>query len=413
MNLFAELIEGMRIAGESIRGNLLRSVLTTLGIVIGIVTVTLMASAIEALDRSFRNAMSFLSSDVLYVDKRQWFIASDPQSDAAGKRRNITRDQVAALERGLSGVQAVAPTVMHHVDTVRFGNRSSGMITVIGTTEQFAVTGGVSLAAGRFFTRAEAEGNRDICVVGAEIAEKLFGGGSPLGQKLRAGTELLEIVGVLEKRGSFLGQISLDNQLIIPIGKMYRGFRTDWSCTIDVKVGDAARLPAAKEEVRALMRKIRKVPPGVEDDFAINHQEQLFVQIKSITAVIATCGFFITGLSLFVGGIGIANVMFVSVAERTAEIGVRKALGAKRRTILLQFLIEASALCLIGGLIGLTLAAGLVGAVHHFYEVVVIAPSAVVLAIAVSIITGVIAGFLPAWRASRLSPVEALRESAT
>lgn len=413
MKIAAELIEGMRIAGESIRGNLLRSVLTTLGIIIGIVTVTLMASALEALDRSFRNAMSFLSSDVIYVDKRQWFIASDPQAAAANKRRDITRDQVAAFERGLTGVQAVAPTVMHRVDSLRFGNRNSGMITVIGTTEQFAMTSGLTLASGRFFTHAEADGNRDVCVIGAGVAEKLFGAGSPLGQKLRAGTEQLEVVGVLEKRGSFLGQISLDDQLIIPLGKMYRGYRNNWSCTIEVKVGQAERVPAAKEEVRALMRKIRKVPPGADDDFAINHQEQLFSQLKNVTAVIATCGFFITGLSLFVGGIGIANVMFVSVAERTAEIGVRKALGAKRRTILLQFLIEASALCLIGGLIGLTIAGALVGAVHYFYEVVVFAPSAVVLAIVVSIGTGVIAGFLPAWRASRLSPVEALRESAT
>jgi putative ABC transport system permease protein len=350
---------------------------------------------------------------VLYVDKFQWFIGSSAQTNRERSRRDITRAQVAELQKHLEGVQAIAPTVFHPVDGVRVNNRASGMITVIGTNEQYAVTGGLTLASGRFFTRAESDGSRDVCVIGAEIAEKLFPGSEPLGQKLRAGSEQLEVVGVLEKRGSFLGQISLDNQLIIPIGKMFRGYRNDWTCTINVKVGDDARVPAMKEELRAVFRRVRKVPPGAEDDFAINQQVELLTQIRGLNAVIGTCGFFITGLSLFVGGIGIATVMFVSVAERTAEIGVRKALGAKRRTILLQFLIEAASICLIGGLAGLAIAGALVGAVHHFYDVVVLPPSAVVLAIAVSIATGVVAGFLPAWRASRLSPVEALRESAT
>jgi putative ABC transport system permease protein len=410
MNLLSEITEGLRIAFEAIRGNLLRSVLTTLGIVIGIVTVTLMAMAIEGLNGAFRDAISFLGTDVLHVDTREWFIDSNARWESMAKRQKITRAQAAAVERAMDRVEGVAPTVMHNIESVRYGNRSSGMVLVIGTNEQFHVTGGITLSAGRFLTKIEANANRDLCVIGADVAEKLFLGESPLGRKVRAGPESLEVIGVIEKRGSVLGQFSLDNQMIIPIGKMYRGFRWDPSCTIQVKVGDPARIDAAREELRGLLRKIRKVPPGVADDFAINQQEQLISQFQKVSAVIATSGFFITGLSLFVGGIGIMNIMFVSVAERTHEIGIRKAIGAKRRTILLQFLIEAASICVLGAVIALVIARGMVEVGRHFLPRVALSPEVVVLALVVAISTGLIAGFLPAWRASRLSPVDALRD---
>jgi putative ABC transport system permease protein len=214
---------------------------------------------------------------------------------------------------------------------------------------------------------------------------------------------------VLEKRGALFGQISLDNQVIIPIGKMIRRFRWDASCTIEVKVGDPARVETAREELRGVMRRIRKVPPGQDDDFAINQQEQLRQQFGKVSTVIATSGFFITGLSLFVGGIGIMNIMFVSVAERTREIGIRKAIGARRRTILLQFLIEAASICLLGGCIALAIAGALVLIARQFLPGVTLPLSAIVLALTVAAVTGIVSGFLPAWRASRLSPVDALR----
>ena len=410
MNLFAEVREGTRISAEAIRGNMLRSVLTTTGIVIGVLTVTLMATAMEGLNGAFRDAISFIGTDVLYVDQREWFIDSDSRWDAAAKRGKITLAQVRAVERGMTLARGVTPTVMHGIDSVRFKNRSSSMVMMIGTNEQFLITGGVALASGRFMTKAEAAGNRDLCVIGWDAAEKLFLNESPLGQKIRVGNESLEVIGVLEKRGSVLGQMSLDNQVVIPIGKMFRGFRWDPSCTIQVKVDDPARLEAAREELRGLMRKIRRVPPGVDDDFAINQQEQLLNQFKKVSGVIATAGFFITGLSLFVGGIGIMNIMFVSVAERTHEIGIRKAIGAKRRTILLQFLIEAASICLIGAAIALVLARGLVEIARHYLPRVALSPSVILLALAVAIATGIVSGFLPAWRAARMSPVDALRD---
>ncbi len=356
MKLIPELQEAVRIAGGAIRANILRSVLTTIGIVIGIVTVTLMATAMETLNRTVRDAVSFIGTDVLYVDQREWFIKSDRTWDAAGKREKITLAQVRALEKDFHQARGIAPTVMRGIPDVRYKDRSSNMVMLIGTTEQFLITGGISLSAGRFFTKDESYANRDLCVIGSEVSEKLFLNESPLGATLRVGRESLKIIGVVEKRGSVLGQMSLDNQIILPIGKMISGFQYDPSCTIQVKVADPDRLESAREELRGLMRKIRKVPPGEPDDFAINQQEQLLDQLGKVSAVIATAGFFITGLSLFVGGIGIMNIMFVSVAERTREIGIRKAIGARRRTILLQFLFEAAGICLIGGGIALVLA---------------------------------------------------------
>jgi putative ABC transport system permease protein len=360
MTLLGDLREGVAIAWEALRANLMRSVLTTVGIVIGIVTVTLMATAIEWLDRSFRDAISFLGTDVLYVDRREWFIDSQPNWEKVRKRERITLAQARLVERALDSALGVAPTVMHQIESVQYGDRVSGMVTLIGTNEQFLITGGITLTAGRFLTKLEAYANRDLCVIGSEIAEKLFVRESPLGKKLRLGEQQFEVIGVLEKRGSVMGRMSLDSQVIIPIQKMTRTFRWEPSCTIQVKVGDPGQMENAREELRGLMRKIRRVRPGADDDFAINQQEELVNQFRRVSTVIATAGFFITGLSLFVGGIGIMNIMFVSVTERTSEIGLRKALGARNRAILLQFLLEAAGICLLGGLIALSVAGGIV-----------------------------------------------------
>ncbi|HET6409526.1 MAG TPA: ABC transporter permease [Chthoniobacteraceae bacterium] len=409
MKLTAEIKEGFRISLEMIRGNLLRSGLTTIGIVIGVVTVTLMATAIEGLNNSFRDAISFMGTDVLYIARREWFIDSDAKWLAQSKRKKITMAEVRSLERTIGTTRGIAPSVEHMVQSIRYKNRSSNMVRVIGTTEQYLVTGGITLTSGRFMTKTEAYANRDVCILGYEVAENLFKSESPLGQKIHVGPYPLEVIGVLEKRGSVLGRISLDNQIVIPIGKMAAGYRWDPSCTIQVKVGDPAHVPEAREEIRGLMRKIRRVPPGKDDDFSINQQEQLLNQFGKVSAIIATTGFFITGLSLFVGGIGIMNIMFVSVTERTTEIGIRKALGARRRTILLQFLIEAVSICLFGGALALIIARALVEIVRIYLPKVSMSPGVVLLAFGVAGVTGVVSGFLPAWRAARMTPVDALR----
>jgi putative ABC transport system permease protein len=240
------------------------------------------------------------------------------------------------------------------------------------------------------------------------VATNLFHLESPLGHQIKVGARSLEVIGVLARQGKLLGIASLDHEVIIPIQQVLVSYWRDPDFQIQVKVQNVSQLDEAKEELRGVMRKVRRLAPGDPDDFSINQQEQFVSTFNRIAGTIAAVGLLITSLSLFVGGIGIMNIMFVSVAERTREIGVRKAIGAKRRTIMMQFLIEAAAICLCGGLIGLALTYPLTLLAARWLPVSMSFP-VMGLAILVSLITGLISGFLPAWRAARMDPVEALR----
>ena len=277
----------------------------------------------------------------------------------------------------------------------------------MGNNEQSALVRQLNLKTGRFFSEAEVNGARPICVLGAEIADKLFPQGSAVGERIQIGGKNFDVIGVNEKFGQFLFA-NMDNQVIIPITRFATDFAQTPSVFFMVKVREAAKMDEAKEELRGIVRKIRRVPPGMDDDFAINQQEMLIKTFQRIGGIIASVGLFITGLSLFVGGIGIMNIMFVSVAERTKEIGIRKAIGAKRRTILIQFLIEAASICLLGGFLGLTIAWAISLAVKKYLPAT-LSWRVALLAILVSLATGIVAGFLPAYRAARMNPVDALR----
>jgi len=407
MRIANEFSEGLQIAWDAIRTNKLRAGLTTLGIIVGIVTVTLMGTAIQGLRRSFVNSISAMGTDVLYVQRFDWFTDSPAAWMKQEKRPEITWGQVRALERQLTLAQAVAPFVDIR-QPVKYKKRSSTSVTIVGTSDQMLYTGGLTVADGRFMTAAEAEGGRPVCVIGSQTATNLFLEESPLGNKVYLGGRPFEVVGVLEKQGEFMGAFSLDNQVIIPIRQLTSHFWHFPDYQIQVKVGQLEQMEDAKEEVRGVMRRIRRLRPGDEDDFAINQQDQLLKMFNRVVGTIATVGLFITGLSLFVGGIGIMNIMFVSVAERTREIGIRKAIGAKRRAILMQFLTEAASICLLGGLLGLGIAWPLTLVLSKFMPAS-LSPLVVGIAVLVSLLTGVVAGFLPAWRAARMDPVDALR----
>ncbi len=407
MNLLTELKEGLSISWDAIRGNKLRSALTTLGIVIGIVTVTLMGTAIEGLNHAFLKSISFIGADVLYIQRFNWFNHSQEEWLKMQKRREITLVQATALERQLTLARAVAPAA----DTdqrIEYKKRHSDNATIIGTTDQFLYTSSFTIAQGRFLSAAEVEGGRPVCVIGFQVATNLFQGESPIGNKVMIGPRAFEVLGVLEKQGGFLDGGSLDNQAIVPLNQFVTVFWSHPDYQIQVKVKQLEQLEDAKEELRTVMRRIRRLAPNEPDDFAINQQDQFVDMFHRVAGTIATIGLFITGLSLFVGGIGIMNIMFVSVAERTREIGIRKAIGAKRRTILVQFLIEAATICLLGGLIGLGIAWPLTLLIQKVMPATM-SPVIVGIALLVSLVTGVLSGFFPAWRAARMNPVDALR----
>ena len=407
MNIFRELKEGLWISLDAIRANKMRSGLTTLGIVIGIVTVTLMGTAIEGLNRAFLERISIIGADVLFVQRISWFVDSYAEWIKVEHRREITLAQVKALEKQMVYAQAIAPMIETRAP-IKYKNRSSGSVSVVGTTEQFLLTRGVSIAEGRFISPAEAGGGRPVCVLGSGVATNLFQNELPVGKKVRLGLGAYEVVGVLEKQGNFFGEFSTDNQVIIPVKEFMASFREDPDFQIQVKVTSVAQLEEAKEELRGILRKVRRVPPGADDDFTIDQQEMFLKAFARVRAIMGSVGLFITGLSLFVGGIGIMNIMFVSVAERTREIGIRKAIGAKRRTILIQFLIEAASICVLSGLVALAIAYPLTLLLAKLLPATMSLTVAGI-ALLVSLFTGVLSGFLPAWRAARMNPVDALR----
>jgi len=407
MNLLAELREGFGISWNAIRANKMRSVLTTLGIVIGIVTVTLMGTAIEGLNRSFLKSISSLGADVFYVQRFSWLNRTYEDWNKQQKRRPIRLVEARALANQLTLAEAVVPTVDINAP-LKYKNRSVSTVTVIGTTDTYLHTSGVGVSQGRFLSAADAEGGRPMCVIGTQVATNLFQQEPPLGNKIKIGAQSYEVIGVMEKQGSFLGLFSLDNRVIIPLKQLMATFWGNPDIEIQVKAKNLVQLDEAREELRQVMRRVRRIAPDKPDDFSINQQDQFVQMFDRVAGTIAVIGLFVTGLSLFVGGIGIMNIMFVSVAERTREIGIRKAIGAKRRTILLQFLTEAACICMLGGLIGLAIAWPLTLVVQRFLPTTM-SLTVVGIALLVSLVTGVVSGFVPAWRAARMNPVDALR----
>ena len=407
MNFLSELREGLIISWSAIRANKMRSVLTTLGIVIGIVTVTLMGTAIQGLNNSFMHSISFIGTDVLYVDRYNWLIQSRQEWLDAMKRPAISLNDADAIERQMGLAAAVVPTAEDD-DPVKYKKRGSSDVPIIGTTEQYQITAGLTVGQGRFLSAAECNGGRPACVIGTILSSNLFRGDLPLGEKIMIENQEFTVVGVLEKQGGFADSGGGDNEVIIPLAQFTANIWENPDYDIQVKVKNLDQMDDAKEELRAVLRRARHLAPGDADNFSINQQDEFLELFHKVAGTIATVGLFITGLSLFVGGIGIMNIMFVSVAERTREIGVRKAIGAKRRTILLQFLIEAACICLIGGVIAVMIAWPTTLLLQKIMPAAM-SPTIVGVALLVSALTGILSGFFPAWRAARMNPVDALR----
>ena len=397
--------ENLRISLSSIFSNKSRSILTALGIIIGVLSVTLMGTLISGLDRTFEKSMAGFRSDVLMISRMEWF-SGDVDWWEMRNRPRIREEYGEKLLERSQFVEAVAPVSERGGSIIR-GDRRIDSRFFGTTTDYLATNTSVEVEKGRFFSDGEQRSGARVLVIGGDVADALFPDEDPLDKYVKIGNYKFRVIGILKKMGKFMGLFSMDNQATMPLGTYKRLYARRGWMTMRVKLNtDQADL--AREEVRGIIRQLRRLKPTEKDDFGINQSSTLEAQYKAIKLAIGGTGLFITALSLIVGGIGIMNIMFVSVKERTREIGVRKALGATQTMILGQFLMEAVMICLIAGLIGMGMAYGLSFIIDKFF------PSAMPIGLAIgsiilSVIIGVVSGLVPSYQAARLDPIDALR----
>jgi putative ABC transport system permease protein len=404
------LVEILRSAIESIKANKLRSLLTTLGIVIGVMTVIGVMSVISGLKKNVAASFSQLGANVLYIDKYPWFAGhlSRTEWDKIRKRDDLEMKEVQALEKYGTSFKYVSPLVQRRLK-VEKDEKEAPEVEVHGTSENFPKIINQSVDLGHFFSRDDIKYKRHVCVLGHDVVNTLFPEENPIGNKVKIQGRQFNVIGILEERGEMMGH-SMDNIALIPFTTMaeFTGTRRR-SVTIAIY---AENEEEAREEIRWILRSIRNLKPEEEDDFSINSSEAMIQQFNQLTKTIFLISIAVAAISLIVGGIGIMNIMLVSVSERTREIGVRKAIGAKSSEILGQFLMESVVICLVGGIIGIFLGSTLTKLISimssgnlPFY----IPIWSIFLGFGFCFSIGVFFGYYPARKASKLSPVEALR----
>ena len=409
-----ETTESLKMALFQIKANKIRSFLTALGVIIGIVAITMMGTAINGIDRGFDKSLAMLGYDVIYVQKSSWTTMGqwwlyrnrpDLKTEYADQLNRI----IAANSR--SELLLAVPQMSTYQASAKYRDRILEQVFSLGTNNDYLQTASGGLTSGRFFTAVESASSAMVCVIGDDIATGLFPNEPALDKSIQLKNGKCRIIGIFKKQGKFLGLFSFDNQIIMPLGAFEKVYGKKMFTTIRVKIKEQTHVSEAKEELLGLMRRIRRIPAGKDEDFSINEQRAFKSQLDPIKNGIAIAGIFITGMSLFVGAIGIMNITFVSVKERTREIGLRKALGARRQTILLQFLIESVMICIIGGFTGLLTALLITFAIEKIVPDFPIQFSLdlVLASLAVSVITGIVSGLAPAVTASKLDPADSLR----
>jgi len=398
--------ETFLLAEREIRRNVLRSSLTILGIVIGVAAVITMVTLGGGATAQVAADISSLGSNMLQVRPGQGF------HGPGGTRSAAPRFKVAdaeAIDRNVSGLAAVAPMSSTTAQAI-YGNENWST-SVIGSTDSFLQVRNWSLAEGRGFIGGEMRAGKNVCIIGSTVRTELFGGQDPVGASIRLQKLSFQVIGVLESKGQSSFGTDQDDFVLIPLRTFQRRIAGNTDVrTIYVSANEGVSTEKVKADIEILMRERRRIVLGDDDDFNVRDMKEIMVALTSSTRVLTALLAAVAAVSLLVGGIGIMNIMLVSVTERTREIGTRLAIGALEREVLLQFLVEAVVLSCFGGIIGILLGLGAAAVGADFLKVPFLFNlRIVVIAFLFSVAVGVIFGFLPARKAARLDPIEALR----
>jgi putative ABC transport system permease protein len=400
--------EGVRIALQALRANRMRSILTTLGILIGVVVVTVIISVIQGLNTYVSGELSALGTDNVYVSQYPWIINSWEEWLRVRNRPKLKQQHYEFIKEHTTLASAVSAEVATR-RTVKYRNESVGGVIIYGTTPDYMILSDAMPETGRFFNDFETRQRRNICVIGWEIADKLYKEKDPIGERIKIGGQSFFIIGVMEKRGQ-LFDFSMDNNVLMPYTVFQKVFGKRRSLEIQAKAVSPDRVDDLNDELEELMRRARGLKVNEENNFNVNQQSQLLDVYNNLTKVLWIVLIGIGSIALLVGGIGIMNIMLVSVTERTREIGIRKAIGAKKGVILWQFLVESMFISSIGVVLGLAISILLAMAIKQSSPIPVdISAWVAFLGVGFTVSIGIFFGIYPASKAARLDPIEALR----
>jgi putative ABC transport system permease protein len=402
-----QFLEGIVIALRSLVANKLRSILTLIGVIIGVMTVIAVVAIISGMNKYVETEISSMGSTTFLI-RKFGMITSNEEWFKQIKRKNLTLKDMEAIKENCPDCWKVGAEAVSW-RKVKYKNKHLSNMTIVGATANITEIANHDVYEGRGISEFEVEHNRQVCFVGWEIVENLFPNEDPMGKDIKIGNDYFRIIGVAKKKGTFLGD-NQDNFILIPITTYQKLFKRSMFLMVFVKARDFMSMQEAMDQCRLILRARRNVPYDKEDDFAILTSESIMDFFRQFTRLALLVMGGIASISLVVGGIVIMNIMLVSVTERTKEIGIRKALGARRRNILWQFLVEAVTLALVGGIAGVAMGA----LIAKILSLTTPLPSAVegwsvAVALFVASSVGIFFGIFPAMKAARLNPIEALR----
>lgn len=405
------LKESLFFAIDSLIVNKLRTILSLLGITIGIFAMVSVFTMVDSLENNIRSSISSLGDNVIYVAQMPWdFDPNQPWWDYI-RRPQPNLGEFKMLQKQLQNAEAVAMLLAGR-NTVKYKNNSIDNVEGNGVTSEYNNIWDLTIEKGRYITELESNSGRPVAVIGADIAGSLFGNGDPLGKKIKIKGRKVEVIGVIEKEGESMMGSSNDRKIFMPLqfARNFYNLRSRQSGAVIMVKAKPGAVDALTDELTGVMRSLRKLKPKTGDNFALNKMSMISKGFDQIFGVINISGFIIGIFSILVGGFSIANIMFVSVKERTSLIGIQKSLGAKNFFILFQFLFESVFLCLIGGAVGLFLI--FLGTLMMTYVAdfpTTLGLNNILLGVGLSAGIGIVAGIIPSYQASRLDPVEAIR----